>query len=75
MNVGLGQTGPTWWYNNNVTNVTNKINPANWVLDESPNKEAERNIAWLTNYKGNVKTYRRKVANYNAARVKRARQR
>jgi hypothetical protein len=52
--------GNNWWFNNNVTNVTNKINPSNWVLDESPNKQAERNIAWLTNYNGNVKTYRRK---------------
>jgi hypothetical protein len=52
--------GNNWWFNSNVTNVTNKINPSNWVLDESPNKQAERNIAWLTNYNGNVKTYRRK---------------
>jgi hypothetical protein len=48
------------WYNNNGANVTNKINPANWVLNEAPNKQAERNIAWRTNYNGNVKTYRRK---------------
>jgi hypothetical protein len=52
--------GNNWWFNSNVTNVTNKINPSNWVLDESPNKQAERNIAWLTNYNGNVKTYRRR---------------
>jgi hypothetical protein len=48
------------WFNNNATNVTNKINPANWVLNEAPNKEAERSLAWLLEYNGNVKTYRRK---------------
>ena len=48
------------WYSNNATNVTNKINPANWVLNEAPNKEAENALAWLTNYNGNIKTYRRK---------------
>jgi hypothetical protein len=35
------------WFNDKGTNVTNRINKANWVLSESQNKE-------------NVKTYRRK---------------
>jgi hypothetical protein len=48
------------WYNNNGANVTNKINPTNWVLNEAPNKETERVLAWLVEYNGNVKTYRRK---------------
>jgi hypothetical protein len=48
------------WYNNNANNVTNKINPANWVLNEAPNKEIENALASLVNYNGNVKTYRRK---------------
>jgi hypothetical protein len=48
------------WYNNKMGNVTNKINLANWVLDENPNKEAENALAWMVNYNGNIKTYRRK---------------
>jgi hypothetical protein len=48
------------WFNNNAVNITNKINKSNWVLNEAPNKEAENALAWLTNYNGNVKTYRRK---------------
>ena len=48
------------WYNNNATNVTNKINLANWVLNEAPNKEIENALASLVNYSGNVKTYRRR---------------
>lgn len=48
------------WYNTNMTNVTKKINPVNWVLNEAPNKEAENALANIMNYKGNIKTYRRK---------------
>jgi hypothetical protein len=48
------------WYNNNMSNVTNKINQANWVLDENPNKEAANALAWMVEYNGNIKTYRRK---------------
>ena len=48
------------WFNNNAVNITNKINKANWVLNEAPNKEAENSLAWMVNYNGNVKTYRRK---------------
>jgi hypothetical protein len=48
------------WYNTNMTNVTNKINPVNWVLNEAPNKEVENALANIMNYKGNIKTYRRK---------------
>lgn len=48
------------WYNNNGANVTNKINPSNWVLNEAPNKEVENALAYMMNYNYNVKTYRRK---------------
>ena len=48
------------WYNNNMGNVTNKINPANWVLNETPNTKVENALANLMNYNGNIKTYRRK---------------
>jgi hypothetical protein len=48
------------WYNNKGNNVTNKINPANWVLNETPNTSIELAVANLKNYNGNVKTYRRK---------------
>lgn len=48
------------WFNSNGTNVTNKINPANWVLNESPNEKVENAFAHMTNYAANFKTYRRK---------------
>ena len=48
------------WYNNKGNNVTAKINPANWVLNETPNRSIELAVANLKNYNGNVKTYRRK---------------
>jgi hypothetical protein len=48
------------WYNGKMNNVTNKINPANWVLNESSNKTTENSIKQLFNHNGNVKTYRRK---------------
>ena len=48
------------WYNNNMGNITNKINPANWVLNETPNTKVENALANLMNYNGNIKTYRRK---------------
>jgi len=48
------------WYNNQGNNVTNKINTSYWVLNETPDRETERALAWLKNYNGNVTTYRRK---------------
>ena len=48
------------WFNNNAVNITNKINKANWVLNEAPNKEIENVLAWMVEYNGNVKTYRRR---------------
>jgi len=58
------------WYNSNGTNVTNKINKNNWTLTNNNNKsQLVRSYANGTN----VKTYKRKVANFNAARAKRAR--
>jgi hypothetical protein len=48
------------WFNNNAVNITNKINPDNWVLNEAPNKEAENALLGLLYYNGNIKTYRRK---------------
>lgn len=48
------------WYNNRGNNVTSKINPANWVLNETPNKQVELAVANIMNYNGNVKTYRRR---------------
>jgi hypothetical protein len=48
------------WVNSNLVNVTNKINKANWVLNENPNKSFENIIKNMTEYNGNVKTYRRK---------------
>jgi len=58
------------WYNSNGTNVTNRINANNWVRTNNNNKsQLVRSYANGTN----VKTYKRKVANFNAARAKRAR--
>jgi hypothetical protein len=54
------------WFNNRGNNVTSKINKDNWVLNETPNRQVELAIANIINYNGNVKTYKRKVANFNA---------
>ena len=59
------------WYNSNGTNVTNRINDNNWTLTN--NNNVTPLVRSYTNAT-NVKTYKRKVANYNAARAKRARQ-
>jgi hypothetical protein len=58
------------WLNSNLTNVTNKINVNNWVRTNNNN-----NTPFLRSYlnSNNVKTYKRKVANFNSARAARAR--
>jgi hypothetical protein len=58
------------WFNSNATNVTNKINPNNWV--QTTNNIGTNYIVGYTN-SNNVKTYKRKVANFNSARAARAR--
>ena len=59
------------WYNINGTNVTNKINANNWVRTNNNNvTPLVKNHTNATN----VKTFKRKVANYNSARAARARQ-
>jgi hypothetical protein len=60
----------TQWRNSNGTNVTNKINPNNWV--RTNNNNTTDNIGEYTNAT-NVKTFKRKVANYNSARAARVR--
>lgn len=58
------------WYNINGTNVTNKINANNWVRTNN------NNVTPLVKNHTNaetVKTFKRKVANYNNARAARAR--
>jgi hypothetical protein len=59
------------WFNGNATNVTNKINANNWVRTNNDNT-----TKYLVGYanSNNVKTYKRKVANFNSARAARARQ-
>jgi hypothetical protein len=58
------------WYNINGTNVTNKINANNWVRTNNNNvTPLVKNHTNATN----VKTFKRKVANYNSARAARAR--
>jgi hypothetical protein len=56
----------TQWRNSNGTNVTNKINANNWVRTNNNNTTAD--IGEYTNAT-NVKTFKRKVANFNAARA------
>ena len=57
------------WHNSNGTNVTNKINPSNWVLTNNNNvTPLIRNSIAPT---ANVKTFKRKVANFNRARAAR----
>lgn len=60
----------TEWRNSNGTNVTNKINANNWV------RTANNDVTPLVkNYTEatNVKTFKRKVANFNSVRAARAR--
>jgi RecA-family ATPase len=58
------------WYNINGTNVTNKINANNWVRTNNNNvTPLVKNHTNATN----VKTFKRKVANFNSARAARAR--
>jgi hypothetical protein len=59
----------TQWRNSNGTNVTNKINPNNWV--RTNNNNTTDNIGEYTNAT-NVKTFKRKVANFNKERAARA---
>jgi hypothetical protein len=60
----------TQWRNSNGTNVTNKINANNWVRTNNDNTTS--NIGEYTNAT-NVKTFKRKVANFNSARAARVR--
>ena len=60
----------TEWRNSNGTNVTNKINANNWVRTNNNNvTPLVKNHTNATN----VKTFKRKVANFNRARAERAR--
>jgi hypothetical protein len=59
------------WFNINGTNVTNKINANNWV--RTNNNNVTPLVKNHTNA-NNVKTFKRKVANFNSARAARARQ-
>ena len=60
----------TEWRNSNGTNVTNKINANNWVRTNNNNTTA--NIGEYTNAT-NVKTFKRKLTNFNKERAARAR--
>ncbi len=59
------------WFNSNGTNVSNKINPTNWVQTNNNNTTPFIKSHTISN---NVKTFKRKVANFNSARAVRARQ-
>jgi hypothetical protein len=61
------------WYNSNGTNVTNRINKNNWV--RTTNNGVSPLVRSYANGQ-NVKTFKRKLANFNAvrAKAKRARQ-
>jgi hypothetical protein len=56
----------TEWRNSNGTNVTNKINASNWA--RTNNNNVTPLVKSYTNAT-NVKTFKRKVANFNAARA------
>jgi hypothetical protein len=58
------------WFNSNANNVTNKINANNWV--QTNNNHVTPFIRSFINT-NNVKTFKRKVANFNSARAARAR--
>jgi hypothetical protein len=58
------------WFNGNANNVTNKINANNWV--QTTNNNTTKYLVGHTN-SNNVKTFKRKVANYNSARAARVR--
>jgi hypothetical protein len=60
------------WFNNRGNNVTNKINSANWV--QTNNNNITPFVKSHTMAK-NVRTFKRKVANFNEARAKAARRR
>jgi hypothetical protein len=60
----------TEWRNSNGTNVTNKINASNWV--RTNNNNVTPLVKSYTN-SNNVKTFKRKVANFNSARAARVR--
>jgi len=57
------------WFNSNGTNVTNKINASNWILTNNNNITPFIKNHTITN---NVKTYKRKLANYNKNMVRRS---
>lgn len=60
----------TQWRNSNGTNVTNTINPNNWTRTNNNNKsQLVKSYANGTN----VKTFKRKVANFNKERAGRVR--
>jgi hypothetical protein len=59
------------WFNGNANNVTNKINANNWV--RTTNNNTTTYLVGYTN-SNNVKTFKRKVPNFNSARAARARQ-
>ena len=58
------------WFNGNANNVTNKINANNWV--QTTNNNTTKYLVGYAN-SNNVKTFKRKVANYNSARAARGR--
>jgi hypothetical protein len=57
------------WFNGNANNVTNKINANNWV--QTNNNHVTPFVKSFINT-NNVKTFKRKVANFNRARAARA---
>jgi hypothetical protein len=59
------------WHNSNGTNVTNKINANNWV--RTNNNNVTPLLRNSIDPAANVKTFKRKVANFNSARAARVR--
>jgi len=59
------------WFNGNANNVTNKINANNWV--QTTNNNTTKYLVGYAN-SNNVKTFKRKLPNFNNARAKRARE-
>jgi hypothetical protein len=60
------------WFNNRGNNVTNKINSANWVQTNNNNITPFVKSHTMAR---NVRTFKRRVANFNEARAKAARRR
>ena len=60
------------WFNGNANNVTNKINANNWVRTNNNNVTPFIKSHANSN---NVKTFKRKVTNFNSARAARVRYR